>query len=62
MLPTSINVRVSDEEKAMAEKLAKYLFKLGKIEKETLSDAMRLSLRFTVGELLKAIEADRYRG
>jgi len=58
----SINVRVTSEEKDMAEKLANYLFKLGKIEKPTLSDAMRVSLRFTVNELLKAIETERYKG
>jgi len=58
----SINVRVTGEEKEMAEKLANYLFKLGKIEKPTLSDAMRVSLRFTVNELLKAIETERYKG
>jgi len=59
---TSINVRVTDEERDMAERLASYLFKVGKIEKPTLSDAMRASLRFTVNELLKAIEVERYRG
>ena len=53
---------MSDEEKEMAEKLAEYLFKVGKIEKATLSDAMRVSLHFTVNELLKAVEAERYRG
>ena len=31
------------------------------IEKPTLSDAMRATLWFTVGQLLEAIEADRYR-
>lgn len=61
-MSTSINVRVSDEEKEMAEKLAEYLFKVGKIEKATLSDAMRVSLHFTVNEILKAVEAERYRG
>jgi len=59
---TSINVRVTDEEKDMAERLASYLFEVGKIEKPTLSDAMRASLRFTVNELLKAIEVERYGG
>ena len=61
-MPTSINVRVTENEKDMAEKLANYLHGLGKIEKPTLSDAMRASLHFTVNELLKAIEIERYRG
>lgn len=59
---SSINVRVSEAEKDMAEKLAEYLFKVGKIEKATLSDAMRVSLHFTVNEILKAVEAERFRG
>ena len=46
-----MNVRVSDQKKDMAEKLAKFLHKVGKIEKSTLSDLMRLSPRFTVGEI-----------
>ena len=46
----------------MAENLANYLFKVGKIEKATMSDAMRVSLHFTVNEILKDIEAERYRG
>jgi len=62
MLPTSINVRVTDEEKELAEKLAIYLHKLGKIENPTLSDAMRVSLHFTVNEILKAVEVERYGG
>lgn len=44
----------------MAEKLANYLYKVGKIEEPTISNAMRMSLRFTVGEILKAVEAERY--
>jgi len=59
-LSTNINVRVTPEEKDMAEKLARYLHAQGKIEKPTISDAMRAALYFMVGELLKAIEAERY--
>jgi len=44
----------------MLEKLANYLHKLGKIESPTLSDALRVCLHFTVNEILKAIEAERY--
>ena len=61
-MSSSINVRVTSEEKDMAEKLANYLFKVGKVEKPTMSDAMRVSLRFTVKEILKAVERERYRG
>ena len=61
-MSSSINVRVTNEEKDMAEKLAHYLVKVGKIENPTLSDAMRVSLHFTVNEILKAVEKERYRG
>jgi len=60
-LATSINVRVTEEEKEMAEKLANYLYKLGKIKEPTLSEAMRACLHFTVNEILKAIEMERYK-
>ena len=56
----SITVRVTSEEKNMAERLAKYLVEVGKLEEATISGAVRMSLRFTVGEILKAIEAERY--
>jgi len=56
-----VAVRVTPEEKELIEKLANYLYKLGKIEKANISDAMRVCLHFTVNELLKAIEAERYR-
>ena len=59
-MSTSINVRVTEEERNMAEKLAEYLFKVGKIDDPTLSNAVRVSLRFTVGEILKAVEVERY--
>ena len=61
-MPTTINVRVSEKEKKKAEKLAKYLYKLGLIEKATLSDAMRKSLQFTINEVVKSIERERYSG
>lgn len=53
-------VRLTPEERDMLEKLAKYLHKLGKIDQPTLSEALRVCLHFTVNEILKAIEADRY--
>lgn len=59
-LSESINIRVTAEEKDMAAKLALYLHKKGKIPKSSLSDALRMSLHFTVNEILKAIEVERY--
>ncbi len=56
-----ISVRVTDEEKELIESLAKYLHKLGRIKEPTISEAMRACLHFTVNELLKAIETERYR-
>ena len=55
-----VYVRLTPDEREMLEKLANYLYKLGKLESPTLSDTMRLCLHFTVNEILKAIEADRY--
>jgi len=56
-----VAVRVTPQEKELIEKLANYLYKLGKIEKPNLSDTLRVCLHFTTNELLKAIEAERYR-
>jgi len=61
-LVTVITVRVSEEEKELAEKLANYLHKLGKIKEPTISEAIRVCLHFTVNEILKAIEMERYGG
>lgn len=61
-MSTNINVRVTEKEKKLAEKVAKLLFLYGKIENETISDAMRQCLRFAAGELFKGIEAERYTG
>lgn len=61
-MSTKIDIRVTEKEKNLVEKLANYLYKAGKIEKETLSDAMRLCLHYTCGEIFKGIEADRYAG
>lgn len=57
---SNINVRVTNEEKNMAEDLRNYLFMMGKIEKDTLSDAIRCSIHFTTNEILKTIERERY--
>jgi len=59
-LSESINIRVTGQEKEMATKLAQYLHKVGKIQKASLSDALRMSLHFTVNEIMKAIEVERY--
>jgi len=55
-----IEVRVTVEEKEMVEKLANYLYKAGKIKEPTISEAVRACIYFTVNEILKAIEAERY--
>ena len=55
-----ITIRVTASEKATAEKLGDYLFKVGKLKEATIAGAFRLSLRFTVNEILKAVEAERY--
>lgn len=55
-----VNVILTPEEYELLEKLAIYLHKLGKIEKPTPNDALRLCLYYTVNEILKAIEYERY--
>ena len=55
-----ITIRVTASEKATAEKLGAYLFKVGKLKEATIAGAFRLSLRFTVNEILKAVEVERY--
>jgi len=55
-----ITIRVSATEKATAEQLANYLVKVGKLTEPTIAGAFRLSLRFTVNEILKGIEVERY--
>ena len=59
---TSINVRVSEKEKDMCQKLANYLHTVGKIEDPNLSEAIRVCLHFTTKEIIKAIEAERTSG
>jgi len=56
-----VTVKLTAEEREMLEKLAVYLHKLGKIDAPTMSDALRVCLHFTVNEILKAIEAERYK-
>ena len=48
------------DEKEMAVTMAQYLHKVGKITKPSLDDALRMTLHFTVNEILKAIEVERY--
>ncbi len=57
---TVVGVRLTNEEKELVEALAKYLHKLGKIKEPTISDAIRVCIYFTVNEILKAIEAERF--
>jgi hypothetical protein len=54
-----LSVRVTPEEKNMAEKLANYLHTKGKIQEDSVSEAVRLAIRFTTQEVLKTIEAER---
>lgn len=55
-----ISVRLTEAEKEVAEKLGAYLHKAGKLEEATIAGALRVSLRFTVNEILKSVEVERY--
>ena len=55
-----VSVKLTQDEKELLEKLANYLYKLGKIPSPTTSDAIRLCLHFTVREIIKSIEVERY--
>jgi len=57
-----VHIMLTQEEAEVLDKLANYLHLRGKIAKPTRSEALRLCLRFTVAEILKAIEAERYGG
>jgi len=59
---TVVSTRLTQEERDLLEALAKYLYRLGKIREPSASEALRACLHFTVNELLKAIEAERYAG
>lgn len=55
-----VTIRVTHAEKVGAEKLANYLHKVGKLKEPSIAAAFRLAMRFTINELLKSIEAERY--
>ncbi|MEM0067652.1 MAG: hypothetical protein QW632_04420 [Ignisphaera sp.] len=55
-----VSVRMTQEERELLEALAEYLYKLGKIREQSISEALRACLYFTANEILKAIEAERY--
>ncbi|MEM1710356.1 MAG: hypothetical protein QW820_05655 [Sulfolobales archaeon] len=57
---TTVTVKMTEEEKELVEKLANYLYKLGKIKEPTISNTIRACIYFTVNEILKALEAERY--
>jgi len=57
-----VHIRITKEEVNALDKLANYLHLRGKIAKPTRSEALRLCLRFTLAEILKAIERERYSG
>ena len=54
-----VTVRLTIAEKVLAEKLGIYLHRIGKLDDASLAGAVRVSLRFTVNEVLKNIEAER---
>lgn len=60
ILSTIVTVRVTQEERELIEALADYLYKLGKIREPTISEALRACLYFTVNEIMKALEAEKY--
>ncbi|MFQ6075877.1 MAG: hypothetical protein ACE5Z5_07060 [Candidatus Bathyarchaeia archaeon] len=55
-----ITIRVSAEEKNLAKKLAEYLHKAGKLDDDSIASGFRISLRYTVNEILKSVEVERY--
>ncbi|MEM1820357.1 MAG: hypothetical protein QXU64_02065 [Thermofilaceae archaeon] len=58
----SVSVKLTEKERRMLELLAQYLYKLGKIDQPTISNALRACLYFTINEILKAIERERMGG
>lgn len=55
-----VYVRLKPEEREVLEKLTKYLYLLGKIPSQTMSDTLRYCLYFTLKEIVKSVEAERY--
>lgn len=55
-----ITVRMTPAEKQAAEKLGRYLHLHGKLDEPSIAGAMRVALRFTVNQIAKSIEAERY--
>jgi len=55
-----VTIRVTPAEKLGAQKLANYLHKQKKLDEPTIAGAFRVSLHYTVNEILKSIEAERY--
>ena len=55
-----VTVRMTLAEKEIAEKLGNYLHKVGKLDEPSIAGALRVALRFTVNEILKSVEAERY--
>ncbi|MEM4667377.1 MAG: hypothetical protein QW498_08770 [Thermofilum sp.] len=58
----TVSTRLTEKEKRMLEILAQYLYRLGKIDQPTVSDALRACFYFTMNEVLKMIERDRMGG
>lgn len=55
-----VTVRMTVSERETAEKLGQYLHKAGKLDEPSVAGALRVALRFTVNEILKSVEAERY--
>lgn len=59
-LVEQISVRMTIAERVNAEKLAAYLFKVGKLDEPTIAGAIRAALRFITNEITKSVERERY--
>jgi len=55
-----VEIRMMEEEKEMAESIAKYLHLKGLLNNPSVSEAIRQCIRFTANQLLKQIEIERY--
>jgi hypothetical protein len=57
---TPTTIRLTAEERELAEKLGNYLHKVGRLDTPSISNVLRLALHFMTNEILKGIEAERY--
>jgi len=59
---TNINVRISDREREMIKKLARYLYLRELIPENNMSNAIRYCIYYTYNGIRKIIEKERYGG